>query len=486
MAHDNKSADKINPQSGAAKRAPALEAQLGASDDDLAYSIGEDAIESRETETKPFAHLLEPYSSGRLRRSTLVALRWGAIAGQALTLLIVGYGLKFSFPVIPAMVIVGFSVLLNILIHLTLPLDRRVSDGEALGQLGFDVLQLGALLWLTGGMNNPFALLFIAPVVTSATTLRLTVLFILFTLTTLISLALMEFSAPLPWYPGEAFALPPVFQTGLWAALMTGMAFTSLYAWRASQESRRMSEALSATEAVLAQEQKMSALGGLAAAAAHELGTPLGTIQLTAKEMTRELAAGTPLGDDARLVHEQAQRCREILRQLAYRGDEGDMMHDMIGLKALLEEVAEPFFVFDRTLDITVQGQTSPAPQLMRQAEMIYGLTNFVENAVDFASETVRLVGRWDRDHVYIDILDDGAGFDPAIRSKLGEPYVTSRPNKTGESDVFGAGGLGLGFFIAKTLLERTGGEVSFGNRKSKPGAFVRVKWKRRAIEAQQ
>lgn len=432
-------------------------------------------------EAKAFArHNARPYSAGRLRRSTLVALRWGAVAGQILAMAVVYFGLGFTFPVGPALLIIGLSALLNLLIQYLAPLDRRVKDNEALAHLGFDILQLAALLWLTGGMENPFALLFIAPVVTSATTLSRRVLFGLVTLTVLLSLLLMRYSQPLPWYPGESFTLPDIFKFGTWVALMTGMAFTSLYAWRTALESRRMSDALAATEAVLAQEQKLSALGGLAAAAAHELGTPLATIQVTAKEMARELDADTDLGADARLMHSQAKRCRDILQQLGRRGDEGDMIHDVFSLKALLDEVAEPFLGFGAKLEISVAGPSpdAPMPELRRQAELVYGLTNILENAIDFASETVTMTGRWDMESIYIDVLDDGPGFDPSVKSRLGEPYVSSRADKSG------AGGLGLGFFIAKTLLERTGAHVDFGNRKSTSGAFVRASWPKHRIAA--
>jgi len=435
--------------------------------------------EREQSEAGAFArHSVTPYSAGRLRRSTLVALRWGAVIGQGIALAIVSLGLGFDYPVMPAVMAVAASIILNLVITFTAPLDRRVSDYEALAQLGYDALQLAALLWLTGGMENPFALLFIAPVVTGATTLRKRVLFTLAGLTGLLSFALLSYAQPLPWYPDQQFELPGVFKIGMWVALMTGMAFTSLYAWRASLESRRMSDALAATEAVLSHEQKLAALGGLAAAAAHELGTPLATIQVTAKEMALELGGDTPLGQDARLMLSQAKRCRDILQQLARRGDEGDKIHDTIDLQTLLDEVAAPFFGFGAEIDISADGPGVLPPNLRRQAELIYGLTNIVENAVDFASETVSLTGRWDADYIYVDILDDGPGFDPGIKSKLGEPYVSSRTDKSG------AGGLGLGFFISKTLIERTGGTVDFGNRRKNPGAFVRIRWPRARIEA--
>lgn len=231
-----------------------------------------------------------------------------------------------------------------------------------------------------------------------------------------------------------------------------------------------MSAALSMTEQRLAQEQKLSALGSLAAAAAHELGTPLATISVTAKEMSRELPDG-PLADDARLVLEQAQRCRSILEQLADRGDTPDLIHESLSLEDLLEEAAEGFI--HRHKDLIVESPQDESGQpfmLRRRPELLYALKNFTENAVDFAEHRVELRADVTRDRVTVTIDDDGPGFDPLVRTRLGQPYVTSRSK--GRS----AGGLGLGIFIAKTLVERTGGTVRF-EVSSLGGARVRCQW---------
>ena len=410
-------------------------------------------------------------TSGRLRRSTLVTLRWTAVAGQAITLVVVAEVLGFSYPYLTAAIIVMLSALVNLGVTFALPLDRRVGNTEAIFQLGFDTLQLALLLWLTGGMTNPFLLLFVAPVVTSATTLSKRVLFSIGGLAVVSSLFLMFNHLPLPWSPAGSFELPQAFTTAMWIALMTGMVFTSIYAWQVSREGRRMSEALAATEAVLAQEQKLAALGGLAAAAAHELGTPLATIQLVAKEMARELGSDTPMGDDATLLVEQTQRCRQILKQLGARGDTGEPMHDTMRLQAMLEEASEPYFGLGSQIEIKTYGE-GPEPDLRRQAEILYGLKNYIENAVEFANSRVTLTGAWTHDSISISIEDDGPGFAPAVRARLGEPYVSER----GEANKM-AGGLGLGFFIAKTLIERTGGRVSFDNHPRSGGAFITLNW---------
>ncbi|WP_298918903.1 ActS/PrrB/RegB family redox-sensitive histidine kinase [uncultured Algimonas sp.] len=416
------------------------------------------------------SHLPRRQLTGALRRYTLVLLRWGAVVGQAVTLFIVSQGLGFDVPVLPSLLVIGAAALVNIAVGLWLPLDRRVSDVEAIAQLGFDIAQLALLLYLNGGIENPFAILFLAPVVTSATTLSKRVLATVALMALAAATILLFWHAPLPWYPEADFKLPRIYETGILFGILVGTAFTSLYAWRATTESRKMSAALSLTEQRLAQEQKLSALGSLAAAAAHELGTPLATITVTAKEMTRELPDG-PTSDDAALVLQQAQRCRSILEQLALRGDRPDLIHETLSLEDLLEEAAEGFIHRDKDLIVdSTQADGGVPLTIRRRPELLYALKNFTENAVDFADSRVELRASVENDRITVVVDDDGAGFDPLVRTRLGQPYVTTRAK--GRS----AGGLGLGVFIASTLVERTGGTVRF---ETAPigGARVRCDW---------
>jgi len=394
-------------------------------------------------------------SLGSLRRQTLVALRWGAVVGQTLALIIVSQILGFEYPLLACGLTILASVIVNIVVTIRLPLDRRVSDFEAYMQLGFDLWQLAGLLWLTGGIVNPFSILFLAPVVTAATTLSRWVVLALGGMALTLSLGLVFFHHPLPWSPAGSFDLPLVLKLGIWIAVLVGASFTSFYAWRTTHESRRMAFALAAAEALLAHEQKLSALGGLAAAAAHELGTPLATIQVVAKEMTREVASDTPLAEDAALILSQAQRCRDILEQLSRRGDEGDIIHDALSIEDLLEEAAEPFIDRDKDILIKCTGD-DVEPVLKRRPELLYALKNYIDNGVDFAKTRVELSAHWDTDAVTIFIDDDGTGFDPALKSRLGEPYVSTRHRgKT-------AGGLGLGIFISDRLIKQSGGTVRY------------------------
>lgn len=439
------------------------------------------AVGSRETAPIDFEAPLE--RRGRLRLRTLVLLRWLAVAGQSAAILVVALGLRFELPLGPCLGVIAASAWLNVFLSFAGPGRRLAKDWEAAAQLGFDVVQLAALLALTGGLENPFALMLIAPVTVAAATLPtrwgLAVAFLGFAATT----ALALWSFPLPWFPGETIALPAVYRAGVWAAVVVGMAFTAGYAWQAALEASRMELALAATQAVLAREQRLSALGGLAAAAAHELGTPLSTIQVVAKEMARAAPEGDPVGEDARLLLQQAQRCREILATLAQRPETGDLVHARMSLPQLLEEAVEPYRGAGPEVATRVEGPDgAEPPEIRRVPELVHALASFVENATDFAASRVEVTARYDAERITVEVSDDGPGFAPDVIVRLGEPYVTSRP--AGEDSPSGHEGMGLGFFIAKTLMERSGAKVTFGNAR-RGGATVQARWKRARLEVE-
>lgn len=410
----------------------------------------------------------------RVRARTLVLLRWMAVAGQASTVLFVQFVLGFDVALAACLAVIAPSAWLNIYLTVGTSGQRFVSDGEAALQLAYDITQLACLVALTGGLNNPFAVLLGVPVMIASTALRLIWVIALAALA-LVSTCVMALAhLPLPWEAAHTFDPPKLYEIGLLTALVSGAAFMSVVTWRLARDARAMSTALAATQLVLSREQRLSALGGLAAAAAHELGTPLGTIQVVAKELARAATPGTDLSEDAALLVQQAERCRDILRQLGRRGDAGDQVHARISLQALLEEVAEPLRAIGPEIDITLEpvDADAPPPQLWRAPEMLYAIGNYAENAIDYAAARVALIGRWGADWIEIEVADDGPGFPPEILSKLGEPYVTQRAGEDGR------GGLGLGFFIAKTFVERLGGRVEFGNRRPpRKGAVVRARW---------
>ncbi|MBM3489289.1 MAG: ActS/PrrB/RegB family redox-sensitive histidine kinase [Alphaproteobacteria bacterium] len=413
---------------------------------------------------------------GRVRVRTLVVIRWIALAGQVTTLLVVSEALAAPVPMTVAMALIAISALLNAWLGIRQRRQAWHSEREALLFLGYDVVQVSALLFLTGGLANPFAMLILVPVTVSATILRLASTLSLAAFSVAAVSLLAEVHAPLPW-AGGSLVLPRVYMLGVWIALVLGMGFIVFFVYRVAQEARRMQDALSATQLSLARQQELSSLGALAAAAAHELGTPLSTIQLVTKELAREFPQDSETGADIRLLGSQAQRCREILARLARNpGDSGDTTFDRLPLGVLLQTVAEPYRREGVAVRIKVDSEPGQAPPLLtRTPELKQGLGNLVANAIEFARAEVAIDGRWSNAGLSLEILDDGPGFSSEILDRLGEPYVTSRP---------GRGGMGLGVFIAKTLLERTGATVGFANRRRGRGARVSIVWPPAALAA--
>ena len=425
---------------------------------------------------------------GRLRVRTLVGLRWLVVGGQALALLLAA-GLRVSAPYPFCFAVVAAGGVLNLFTALTSPGQRVFGDREAAIQLGLDIAQIGGLLLLTGGAANPFVLLLIAPVTLAAATLPLRHVLALGALATGLAATLAFAALPLPGTMAAPLFLPLGFRMGAALAVACGIALTAGYVRQAAVESARMALALDVTEAVLAREQRLSALGALAAAAAHELGTPLATISIVAKELARE--APTPaVRDDADLLVAQAARCREILRRLTEAPDAAaaDLVHEQLSLRQLVQDViaahAESRDAASQAIRVEaiVTGVAGlKTPHVRRMPEITHAFSTFVENAVDFASSEVLVSARFDAETISMEVRDDGPGFAAEVLGKLGEPYVTTRPGAEGSRT--GHIGMGLGFFIAKTLLERTGALVTFHNS-SPHGAVVSARWPRSKIEA--
>jgi len=416
-------------------------------------------------------------AQSRVRLRTLILLRWLAILGQTVAVLFVRFGLDVAFPLDWALAAIGLSVFLNFALIAMRRSQELAYEWEAAVQLAYDVVQLAVLLALTGGLQNPFVLLFIAPVAVSATVLRPTVTAMLAALTFVCVGAISVWRLPLPWPAGGSFELPALYQMGIAASVLVGLGFTSVYAWRVAAEEERLNVALAAVQAVLSREQTLSALGGLAAAAAHELGTPLATIHLVAKEMVRDLPPDDPRAEDLQLLVAQSERCRAILGQLSAKREQGDVMTQRAPIRALLEEITSPHEGLGAEIVIDAEGD-GPI-ELKRMPEVVHALGGIVENAVGFARQRVEIEARWSAETVSVTVRDDGPGFSPAILNRLGEPYLTER-DREGV-----AGGLGLGFFISKTLLERTGAKLEVRNRRPpNQGAMVKTVWPRALIEA--
>ncbi len=426
----------------------------------------------------------------RLRLHTIVRLRWFAVLGQLLAVSIVRFVLEFEFPFSLCLLLIAASAWLNVFLSVRYPARFRLGATFATVMLAYDILQLVALLYLTGGIENPFVVLIVGPVTVSAATLPPINTVFLGGLALISTAFLTVVHWPVPWYPDELLTLPLIYKIGQLAAITATILFLALYVWRLSKEARQMSAALTATELVLAREQKLHALDGLAAAAAHELGTPLATIVLVTSELQKEIEPNTPLAEDMALLRSQAERCREILQKLTRQPSEQDPLHATLSVSQLLDEAAEPYRSGTKAIQITCQpfeGVSGPAakePVGERRPGLIYGVGNIVENAVDFAHSKVEITAHWDERTLEVEVKDDGPGFRPELLETLGEPYVTTRPAGTGGPGKRAAG-LGLGFFIAKTLLERSGASLTLDNRPApERGAIVRISWAREVFEA--
>ena len=410
-----------------------------------------------------------PVEGGRLRLRTLVLVRWIAIAGQSTAIVVVNFGLGYALPLALCLTVIGVSAATNLLLTFGRPPRTRLGNRDAALLLGFDVVQLAVLLFLTGGLANPFAVLILAPVTVSATILsrRTTVLLLLLAFACVTLLAFQHW--PLPWQP-RAIDLPFAYLVGIWTALSVTAVFASIYVWSVAEEARRMSNALAETQASLAREQRVSALGGLAAAAAHELGSPLATIAVVAKELSLEVPAGSPLAEDVALLLSQSDRCREILTSLAQRPNlqRGEIDVSRLTLSALAETAAAPHRDAGVALVIRrADGATGDEPLVPGGPGVVHGVGNLIQNAVQFARRRVEIEVTWDQAGARMVISDDGPGFPSALLTSLGEPYVSGRE----KSD---SGHMGLGIFIALTLLERVGASLVFANR---GGAEVSITW---------
>ncbi|GJD71737.1 ActS/PrrB/RegB family redox-sensitive histidine kinase [Methylobacterium gnaphalii] len=420
-----------------------------------------------------------------LRLDTFVRLRWLALTGQSAAVLGAQFGLGLRLPFGWCFLVIAISSWLNLALRIRFPASYRLSDDSAALLLAFDIVQLAALLFLTGGLQNPFSLLFLAPVLISATALpperTLALGMLAIGLATLLALV----HQPLPWFADGRIELPFLYVSGVWTAILLGTAFTGVYAWRVAEEARQLAQALAATELVLAREQHLSQLDGLAAAAAHELGTPLGTIMVVAKELDRQLgpSATLAIADDLKLLRDQVDRCRGILSKLTSL-DEDEGFLQTLTFGHLIEELVAP----QRALGIVVEvvkGGEGPEPSCRRNPGVMFGLANILDNAVDFAESRVVIQARWTLDRVSLEVRDDGPGFPSEVLLRAGEPYVTTRsPAPSTAPDSVGSG-LGLGLFIAKTLIERSGAQLALSNDTGPDmrGAVARISWARHIFE---
>ncbi len=436
-------------------------------------------------------------TSRHLKLATSIRLRWLAVFGQTGAIIFVYYFLKFELPIIWCFVPIILSANLNITLALLFPSSNRLKPVYATSLLAYDILQLSTIFYFTGGLQNPFIFLFIVPVCVSATILPRNFTIFLGLLAVFVISILGIYYEPLPWSNTGAFSVPDLYLIGLWSSVILVMLFLAIYIRQISNESHAMFAALSATELMLEREQKLSALDGLASAAAHELGTPLSTITLVAKELKIELKDRPEVNEDLELLMSQATRCRSILADLQLRKNEindsfldfeiTEMMDNLISSHRMAE--------IDIAVEIYIEND-SPAPTLCQNPAFLYALGNLINNAAEFANSKVIIELAWSDKAVCIHIADDGAGFSDEILDQLGEPFISSRKASTTSMQSGEYHGMGLGFFIAKTVLERSGARMLVGNKISSkpmiefgkkygqlPGAHINLKWRRSDFE---
>jgi len=432
-----------------------------------------------------------------IRLRTLILLRWVAIIGQLTAITVAQQSYHVQLELGLCYFAVGVSVMGNLTAILLFPENKRLSEFENFLMVLFDLLQLSFLLYLTGGLNNPFALLLVGPVTISANVMSTRSTLIVGGVDSVLTTLMAQFHLPLRTNLGLVLDMPDILLFGNWAAIVIAIVFIGAYSHRVSSEVQSMSEALSATHMALAREQKLTDLGGVVAAAAHELGTPLATIKLARSELLEELDDRPDLKEDAALIREQANRCRDILRDMGRAGKD-DLHLRQAPLSTVIYEAAEPHIHRGKMVHFD-EGPVGDAdvqqPSILRKPEIIHGLRNLIQNAVDFAQANVWVDAEWTPDRITIRIMDDGRGYPPHMIGRIGDPFMRRRRTETDRSARPEYEGMGLGLFIAKTLLERSGADLKFANgadpyqnlthNPGRSGAIVQVIWPRSRIDAQ-
>lgn len=431
-----------------------------------------------------------------IRLRTLILLRWVAIIGQIAAIAVAQnlYGLQLELGL--CYLAIGASVIGNLIAIFVFPENKRLTEFENFLMVLFDLLQLAFLLYLTGGLHNPFALLLLAPVTISASVMGLRNTLVIGAIAIALVTLLAEFHLPLRTEQGFILRIPDIFVFGNWVAITIAVGFMGVYSMRISSETRSMAQALSATYMALAREQKLTDLGGVVAAAAHELGTPLATIKLTSAELIEELDDRPDLREDAALIRQQADRCRDILRSMGRAGKD-DLHLRQAPLSTVIHEAAEPHVHRGKTVHFDEgpgEGGSLQQPSVLRKPEVIHGLRNLVQNGVDFARANVWVESIWTDDYISIRIIDDGRGYPPHLIGRIGDPFMRRRRSESDRKTRPEYEGMGLGLFIAKTLLERSGARLTFVNgtdpyqtitqRPEQRGAIVEVTWSRKDIDA--
>ena len=419
-----------------------------------------------------FATIFRLEENLNLDRKTLVFLRWIAIFGQLFSVNLVYFLLDLNFPVLLCHIVIFVGLFTNIYLQFGLKVTL-LKDLYSTTFLIYDIIQLSILLFFTGGIFNPFAILLIVPTIVSSTFLSMGSTIILGTLTVILLFALTFFNLPLPGMEEYILSFPNYYVTGILISLIIGLIFLSYFGIRFAGETKKRSDALNKLQQILAKEYELESLGGQAAAAAHSLGTPLATISVVAKEMRKEVGDNSKLTKDIDLLISQTKRCSEILKKISQKTIINDEFLSSMCFEYLLEEIIKSFKESsEKTIKLNTDKDLNKI-NIKRNPELVYGLRNFIGNAVKFSNQNILISIVSDNINLYILIEDDGPGFPEDIIKALGEPYIKSR-SKLSKSGA----GLGLGTFLGKTLLERQSAIISFENNSSLKGAKVKIKWR--------
>ena len=419
-----------------------------------------------------FSTLFRLEENLHLDKKTLVILRWIAIVGQLIAINLVYNYLDLQFPIIESHIIIFLGLLTNLFLQFKVS-SNQLKDTYSSLFLIYDLIQLSLLLYLTGGISNPFSLLLIFPTIVSSTFLSMGTTIILGIITTGSLFTLTKFYMPLPGISEFSFDFPSYYLIGTLISMIIGLVFLSYFGIRFTGETKKRSEALNKLQQVIAKEYELESLGGQAAAAAHSLGTPLATITVVAKELRKEIGEDSKHSKDLDLLISQTKRCGEILKKISQKQIIEDKFISAIKLEDLLVEILRSFMeTSEKKIELKSDNDKNKV-NITRSPEIIYGLRNFIGNAVKFSDKKVEIELKSDVKNIIIIINDDGPGFPEDIIKVLGEPYIRSK-----SKEINNKSGLGLGTFLGKTLLERQGAKLNFFNTAEKKGASVEISWK--------
>jgi len=418
-----------------------------------------------------FSTLFRLEENLHLDKKTLVNLRWIAITGQLIAVNYVYFILKLNLPIIESHIIIFIGFITNIILQFNIR-NNQLKDPYSAFFLIYDMLQISTLLYLTGGIFNPFSLLIIIPSIISSTFLSMGTTIILGTLTIGLLFFLKENHEILPGLDVYNFNFPEYYLEGALVSIIIGLVFLSYFGIRFSGETKKRSEALDKLQQIMAKEYELDSLGGQAAAAAHSLGTPLATISVVSKELKKEIGDRSKHSKDLDLLISQAKRCSDILKQISKKEISDDQFINLITAEDLLEEIIISFKeTSDKKINLYEKGDKNKI-NIKRSPEIVYGLRNFIGNAIKFADKEVCIKLISDEQILTLSINDDGPGFAEDIIKLIGEPYLKSKSKKTAKK-----AGLGLGIFLGKTLLERKKAQLTFFNNEELKGATVKISW---------